>query len=1325
MTSLRATASVVPLLLQMVLPLSAHNGAVSVATPVDGLVLDGDFDDWPASTVWIELEEPLERSPWPTDGKDFWAHFAVGYEAQDDALWVAAEAFDSSVVLEGAGRWRERGDFMEVFLDLSHLGGRDRPESYYVRTEPIVRSAGVPARNAVALRRQTTSSYRYEWRFDISDVGSTAALAVIGFAVLITDVDEDGSNSIHAWGTRSWQGINAAEHLGNIVLTPATGVLQGRLQWRGEPRPADYDVAIRSTTRVEVAMRTRTDTAGAFLVAVPPGEYFVHPEVGQGSTDSVGASVSIGDTTRLQFVVSASDGTVVPARPGRRKRAGPGSRRGPWTSFGVADGFPAKAAASFVHSEDGALWIGHGAYGPGGLTRYDGVSTQQLTVSDGLASDRVTVVIEDQDGLLWLGSDRGVSKYDGEIFTHYTRRDGLGADAVYAIHESQDGRLWVGTSHGLRYREGNRWQAVALPDELAGPVVAVEANPSGGLWVATESAVGHYLSGAWSMAPAVASPLVALAVHPDGTVYVGTSGDGAFSLAAGIWQHLFPDANGPHLPREVNAIHVDHAGAVWFTTWGAGVRRWDGTRLTAFEVDDGLANTQVFGVDEDRDGRLWFGTIGGSVSRYDGDVLVSYDSRDGLAGDLVFSVLEDSRGRLWCGTVSGLSCYDGETWHTYQEAAGLRLRPVYDILEDDRGWLWFKAPFGLALYREGGWQVFTMEDGLPPGFLGLSGNLLQDHQGRIWLGSYDGLAVFDGDRWSEVTDRLGGRTRVSAIHEDKQGRLWFGGAKLHVLEDRSWTQIPGELPGDIVAIAERGLGGLWLGQDEGNGLGYFDGDTIQVLAPDEPLFSGLPHSMATDDNGHLWIGDWGEGIRRTDGRVVQALGMPDGLPDQLVQDISRGPDGTMWIATERGVMGYRATAGPPTVRIVGVAADREYAATEAIELTTDQDRLQIEFQGASLGTRPEAMIYLYRLDGHEEDWHQGRDGEVSYKDLPIGVYTFVVQAVDRDLNYSEPASIAVSVVPNYSHYALIGGLGLSLICMVIAGRYGLRRRRERDVARTELVRERRSRIEAQPHEIEHWTLDDFVGSSAGMEATLLRIRDLQQEHSCALITGEAGTGKELVARAIHSGSQRAGGPFVVVRCATLPRHVESLDLRTEVLSILFGHAKGAFPGAEEDRPGLVQEAQGGTLLLDEVGVLPVPLQTHLSRVLMQREVRRAGTTESERLDLRVLASTSEDLEMQVQLGEFSLEFYEYLSVQAVMVPPLRDRPEDIAPLAQQIFDSVSRDLGLEPEPVSEEVVDLLRSHGLPGNVRQLRRILEQAVRLSGGPIKPEDLGLPA
>ena len=171
--------------------------------------------------------------------------------------------------------------------------------------------------------------------------------------------------------------------------------------------------------------------------------------------------------------------------------------------------------------------------------------------------------------------------------------------------------------------------------------------------------------------------------------------------------------------------------------------------------------------------------------------------------------------------------------------------------------------------------------------------------------------------------------------------------------------------------------------------------------------------------------------------------------------------------------------------------------------------------------------------------------------------------------------------------------------------------------------------------------------------------------------------------------------------------------------------RGSFADAEEDRDGLIQQAGGGTLFFDEVGLLPQALQTHLLRVLSERQIRRMGAAQSALLDLRVMAASSEDLQMQVQAGGFNRELYEFLAVQQVAVPPLRERREDVAPLARQIAADLARQLELESAAVSDEVVTLLQEFDFPGNVRQLRRILDQALRVGKGPITPESVNLPA
>jgi len=241
----------------------------------------------------------------------------------------------------------------------------------------------------------------------------------------------------------------------------------------------------------------------------------------------------------------------------------------------------------------------------------------------------------------------------------------------------------------------------------------------------------------------------------------------------------------------------------------------------------------------------------------------------------------------------------------------------------------------------------------------------------------------------------------------------------------------------------------------------------------------------------------------------------------------------------------------------------------------------------------------------------------------------------------------------------------------------------------------------------------IIGNSPALEAVLEQVERVATTGSTVLIQGETGTGKELIAQAIHNISSRCGRPFVRLNCAAIP-----LDL---LESELFGHEKGAFTGAIAQKIGRFELADKGTLFLDEVGDIPSALQPKLLRVLQEQEFERLGSTRTHQVDVRLVAATNRDLTEMVNRGEFRSDLYYRLNVFPVLLPPLRERREDIPALVTHFVGILGRRMGREIERIPPETMSALNSYQWPGNIRELQNLIERAVILSNDGVLPNPL----
>ncbi len=266
---------------------------------------------------------------------------------------------------------------------------------------------------------------------------------------------------------------------------------------------------------------------------------------------------------------------------------------------------------------------------------------------------------------------------------------------------------------------------------------------------------------------------------------------------------------------------------------------------------------------------------------------------------------------------------------------------------------------------------------------------------------------------------------------------------------------------------------------------------------------------------------------------------------------------------------------------------------------------------------------------------------------------------------------------------------------------------------TQLIEENRSLREELDGE---FRVDNIVGASTGLKDVLEKVRKVAARDISVLITGESGTGKELVAQAVHHNSPRRGGRFVAINCGALAGSL----LESE----LFGYRRGAFTGAKEDRPGLLEAADGGTILLDEVGNLPMDVQKTLLRFLQEREFLRLGDTTPRRVDVRILSATNTDLKTATRAGSFREDLYYRLNAVTLHLPPLRERVADIPLLAAHFIRRQNAKFGTAVKGFSPEALAAAAAYAWPGNIRELRNAVEGSLALESGDLDQPGGALP-
>lgn len=970
--------------------------------------------------------------------------------------------------------------------------------------------------------------------------------------------------------------------------------------------------------------------------------------------------------------------------------------KGIWRTYDMTDGLPG-GVHCLMQDRRGYLWLATtaGMSVATGLCRYDGAEFITYTTKDGLPHNHIHIIYEDQRGLIWLGTPEGVSCYDGKRFTNYTTENGLADNNIWAICEDYEKRLWFGGNDGgVSCYDGKQFTIYTTEDGLAHNNTSVICGDH------------------------------------QGRVWFGTKLNGASCFYE---QRFTTYTKEDGLPlNEIADIHEDHRGFIWFGTPG-GVSCYDGERFTKYTTKDGLAHNFVFRISEDREGTLWFAFQhnGGGASRLicpkGSDKsdwrFINYTTEDGLLDNKVYRIIQDQEGHIWFAhTHSGITSFDpktikiitkipasqiliqskdGSLWfsnsnelcchwedphHAKQELRRTFNAPIFSLLEDSKGGIWVGTFEGGLYYFDSSDAVwgdegthFTIEE--------VSGedaalSLMETRDGTIWVGTWgidwsrggqSKLYRFNSETYDSIPTT---HPIIFRLFEDSQGRIWMGGwsgGGLSCYDGKelvNYTKANGLPDENVQSIVEDDDGNLWIGTMQG--LCRFDGEKF-IIYGKEPEFSRLHHQCsAKDAKGHLWFGILMGGLYRYDGKHFQQLTMADGLPSNCITGLILQPDGSMIIGTYHGIIQYYPTANvPPQVEIREVTADKVYQKQDELELsTTATNFLTISYHGVSLATQK--MRYSYILEGYDKEWHETWERQVRYENLPVGEYTFNVIAINRDLFTSEtPAVIKLKVVSD-----------------------------PRDVKNIIL----QSKLNHLHREVgTEYDFHEIIGKSDAIKEVQMRIeRAIESSLNVAvLITGETGTGKELVANAIHDNSSRKDKPKVPYNCSYIPKDLGA--------STFFGHRKGAFTDAYEDRVGLFEAAEGGTLILDEIGDMPLDIQSVLLRVLGEHKFQRVGEEHiSHDTDVRVIAMTNHDLEKEVETGQFRMDLFFRLKEFRIHIPPLRERLEDVPVLAEHFLQLYSKESRKDVDGFAPGLLEMLQSYQWPGNVRELRHDVRSA-----------------
>jgi len=1037
---------------------------------------------------------------------------------------------------------------------------------------------------------------------------------------------------------------------------------------------------------------------------------------------------------------------------------------------------------------------------------------EHITTEQGLTSNSISVILQDKQGFLWIGTRNGLNKYNGYDITIYRydpeNPNSLRDNVIESIYEDRFGIIWLGTQNGWLEQYNPKLNGFKH-FKITPHILSLFEDSKGEFWIGTQEKglfrfnrstgetelvwVGKYFRSIiednkgflWVSSPQEGIgkynreqdqfeiykkdfPVTSLVEYRPGLFFLGTAGEGLIQYNLQTTEETIckhdPQNSNSISSDQITTVYKDQKNVLWIGTVDGGLNRFDPqtnqfVRFQKDPADPGSINdNQVVSIYQDRSGILWIGTPFGGLNKLNinENNFKHYcnipNNSNSLNHNVVNTILEDQLGNLWIGTFGGgLDRYDrdNEKWFHYsndsQNPNSLSDDVVFSIYEDNSGKIWIGTDEGLDLFNEENDQFIHFPFHRP-------NDMIETTSGDFLIAATRGLFKFDPTEEQPFTLIREGHSWKISLLEDKQGNIWVGssgdGVERFNPSTGEWqlfqhdSSDASSLSNEFVeSILEDKSGKLWYAT--GGGLNRFDPETETFTSywQKDGLDNDWVKSVIEDDQGHFWLSTDG-GISRFDPKTeIFKNYSTDKLSNHSYR---RGA----YFQSETGKIFFGGSNGfnsffpeqikdnphpPPFVltkfSLFNQDVKEDIQENENIKLPYDQNFISFDFAALDF-IAPEKNQYAYKMESIDEDWVQiGSRRHVDFPDLKPGDYTFRAIGSNNDGLWNEKgASFRIRITPPFWQTLWFKGFIILSILISIYSGYKIRVRKmetkrkeleERVEERTKAAHELQNAL----HEIERLknrlqaenvylqdeiklqhNFANIITKSDVLKKVLRQIEQVASTDSTVLILGESGTGKELFARAIHNISARKNRPLVKIDCAALPANL--------IESELFGHEKGAFTGAISKKIGRFELANDGTIFLDEIGELSLELQTKLLRVLQDGEFERVGNPNPLKVDVRVIAATNRDLEIEKKNGNFREDLFYRLNVFPINIPPLRERKEDISLLVQHFTNKYSKKIGKLIDQITQNVIDNLQKYHWPGNVRELENVIERAVIIS-------------